>query len=136
MPDLLLHLVPLRKSSRIQENLLRAISATSTYFILFRKGVRCFDDVLENLRKAKDIGSEETKGDIEIIHYVMQKLDGTAIKIPQSRVSERGTTLRSALMGKNSELMPKPDSIIDEMILTLARDLSEKMIKSLSKAKN
>jgi hypothetical protein len=59
---------------------------------------------LDNLRKAKDIGSEETKGDIEIIHYVMQELDGTAIKIPQSKVSERGTTLRSALMGKNSEL--------------------------------
>lgn len=70
-----------------------------------------------------------------MILSAMQWLDGTAIKIPQSRISERGMMLRSALEGKKPELKPKPDSIIEEMILMLARDLSEKMIKSQSKPK-
>ena len=107
------------------------LSAASTYFILSRKGVRCFDDVLENLRKAKDIGSEETKGDVEMILSAMQELDGKAIKVPQSRVSERGMILMSALEGKKTELKPKPDSIIDEMILMLARDLVAKYDRGL-----
>ena len=64
-----------------------------------------------------------------MILSVMQELDGKAIKVPQSRVSERGMTLRSALEGKKPELKPKPDSIIEEMILMLARDLSEKVLK-------
>jgi tetratricopeptide (TPR) repeat protein len=102
------------------------LSAASTYFILSRKGVRCFDDVLENLRKAKDIGSEETIGDVGMILSAMQELEGTAIKVPQSCVSERGMILMSALEGKKTELKPKQDNIIDEMILMLARDLLAK----------
>jgi tetratricopeptide (TPR) repeat protein len=105
------------------------LSAASTYFILSRKGVRCFDDVLENLRKAKNIGSEETKGDVEMILCVMQELDGKAIKVSQSSVSEIGMILMSALEGKETELKPKQDNIIDEMILVLARDLLAKSAK-------
>jgi len=56
----------------------------------------------------------------------MQELDGTAIKVPQSSVSERGLILMSALEGKKTELKPKQDNIIDEMILMLARDLLAK----------
>jgi|PlaIllAssembly_1097288.scaffolds.fasta_scaffold2159372_1 hypothetical protein len=59
----------------------------------------------------------------------MHELDGKAIRVPQSRISERGMMLRSALEGKKPESKPKPDSIIEEMILMLARDLSEKVLK-------
>jgi tetratricopeptide (TPR) repeat protein len=106
------------------------LSAASTYFILFRKGVRCFDDISENLRNAERIGSEETSGDIEMILYAMQCLDGKAIKVPNSHVSERGILLRSALDGKKIEFRPEHNSIIDEMILILSRDLYEKSSKS------
>ncbi|MCK9441888.1 MAG: tetratricopeptide repeat protein [Methanothrix sp.] len=103
--------------------------ASSTYFILSRKGVRCFDDVMENLRKAKDSGSEETKSDVEMILSAMQDLDGTTIKVQQSRISERGMMLKSAFEGKKPELKPKQDSIIDEMISILASDLLAKSAK-------
>ena len=59
----------------------------------------------------------------------MHELDGKAIRVPQSRISERGMMLRSALEGKKPESKPKPDSIIEEMILMLARNLSEKVLK-------
>jgi hypothetical protein len=106
------------------------LSAASTYFILSRKGVHCLDDVLENLRNAERMGSEETKGDVEMIRYAMRYLDGEDLKIPKSPVSDRGTLIRSALDGIKPELRPTQGSITDEMILTLSRDLYEKSTKN------
>ncbi|HPS91941.1 MAG TPA: tetratricopeptide repeat protein [Methanothrix sp.] len=106
------------------------LSASSTYFILSRKGVCCFDDVLENLRAADRLSSEDSKGDIEMIRYAIQYLKSNDIKLPKSPVSDRGMKLRSALDGIKPEFSHEPDSIVDEMVLTLSRDLYEKSTKS------
>mgnify|MGYP000952663100 FL=1 len=112
------------------------LSAASTYFILFRNGVRCLDDVLENLRNAERIGSEEINGDVEMIRYAMQYYDKEDINIPKSPVSDRGKLIRSALDGIEPEFKSKQESIINEMILTFSRDLYEKSAKNHCLAKN
>jgi hypothetical protein len=111
------------------------LSAAATYFILLRKGVRCLDDVYENLQKAKEIGAEENKGDIEVIIAAMKKLEGKGVRVPEGKTSERGKMLRSALEGNIIKSRSQTDNAIDEMILILIGDLSLNQIRDLENLK-
>lgn len=96
----------------------------STYFILFKKGVRCLDEVMKYLRKVKELGGGETKGDAEMVLTAMQRLEGEDVAIPKVELSKRGTALGDAIE-RTAYSEFKPENVIDEMILILIEDLSK-----------
>ena len=117
----------LRNSKDAAENYLLA---ASTYFILFKEGVRCLDEAMKDLRMVKELGDGETKGDAELILTVMQRLEGEDATIPEAELSKRGMALRDALERKTAYLESRPENVIEEMILILIKDLSESNLKS------
>jgi tetratricopeptide (TPR) repeat protein len=106
------------------------LSAASTYFILFKKGVRCLDEIMKDLQKVKELGDGETKGDTEMMLTAMKRLKGEETAIPEVELSKRGMALKDALERKAAYSEFQPESVIDDMILILIKDLSESNLRS------
>ena len=95
--------------------------ASANYFLLFKHGVNCLDDVLKYLVKVAELGDEKTKGDAEIIIITLNRLAGKEVIIPEVPLSRRGEALKEALNGNRVKI--KPENEIDLMVISLIKDL-------------
>lgn len=108
----------LQKPKEASQNYLLA---SANYFLQFKKGVKCLDNVLHLLSKASKLAEGESKGDIELIIIAIQRLARQNVNIPQNSLSRRGEALKQALDGNKVEF--NADNEIDYMVLILINDL-------------
>ncbi len=95
--------------------------ASATYFLMFKQGVPCLNDILGHLEKVIELGGGKNVGDAEMMRTAIFRLMGKDAEIPDVPLSDRGQVLREALNGKNVELNPRDE--IDLMVLILTKDI-------------
>ncbi|HZK60521.1 MAG TPA: tetratricopeptide repeat protein, partial [Anaerovoracaceae bacterium] len=100
--------------------------ASASYFLLFRKGIPCMDDVIEYLDKVVKLGEGEIKGDAELSITAITRLTGQERELPEGDFSKRGEALREALNGNIVEI--KPENEIDLMFMLLINDIHQSSV--------
>ena len=109
------------KLKKTEDATMSFMMASSSYFLLFKKGIPCLGDVIRYLAKVVELGDGKIKGDAELITTAIFRLSDEDAEIPDSNCSKIGEALREALNGNRVEI--KPENEIDLMVMLLINDL-------------